>query len=67
MAKPKRTTTSVPTQRTAPARIHSDRTWTPKKPHTPRREFAFMREYSLLLCAAEPSGPFGPFNGGVAQ
>jgi len=65
MASPKRTTPSIPTQQAAPGRIQSDRTWTPKKPpFTPRREYAFMREYSPIL-AKTSGGNFGPFNGGV--
>ena len=64
MASTKRTTPSIPTQPATPGRIPSDRTWATKKPYTPRREYAFMREYSLVW-QSPASSNFGPFDGGV--
>ena len=66
MASIKRTTPSIPTQQAAPGRSQTDRVWVPKTPHTPRREYAFMREYSLIW-QTRNAGDFGPFNGGVQQ
>ena len=63
MATPKGSITPsfpVPTTRTV-----YDRAPKPKKPHTPRREYAFMRNYAVIW--SQPGGPFGPFNGGEAR
>ena len=60
MSKSQRTTPSIPAQ----PPIQSDRTWTPKKTFTPRSEWRFMREYSLVW-QSPASSNFGPFDGGV--
>jgi hypothetical protein len=58
----------VPVQQTSP-RPQSNLDWnTPRKPRpTPRREYAFMRAYAMVLTPSPNGGSFGPFNGGVAQ
>lgn len=60
MANLKNTTASIPipTHRTV-----YDRAPKPKAPRTPRREYSFMRSYSLL--SIPQGGSFGPV-GGVA-
>lgn len=68
MSKGKRTTPCVATQPANPTRSLSGLDWNiPRKPRTPRREFAFMRAYSLVWSQSPNGGSFGPFNGGVAQ
>jgi hypothetical protein len=51
-----------------PGRSKSALDWNlPRKPRTPRGEYRFMRNYSLL-CIPQKTGSFGPINGGgVAQ
>lgn len=68
MAFTKRTTVSSSTQQIQTTRSQSNLDWNaPKTTRTPRSEYRFMRNYSALLSAPRPRGPFGPFNGGVAQ
>jgi hypothetical protein len=66
MASTKRTIASVSTQ--SNSRPQSDLDWnTRRKPRpTPRREYAFMREYVMVLSQSPNGGSFGPFGGGVA-
>jgi hypothetical protein len=65
MAKTHSTTSPVSVQPAGtPRRSKSDLDWTPKKPHTPRSEYRFMREYSLIW-GTQQSSPFGPCNGGM--
>jgi hypothetical protein len=65
MASTKPITMHSPAQ-PAPGRIQSDRTWTPKKPYTPRREWSFMRDFMVFPTSGEnQGGNFGPFNGGL--
>ena len=65
MAKTHSTTSRISIQPAGtPRRTKSDLDWTPKKPHTPRSEYSFMRSYSMLL-VNQQDGPFGPCNGGM--
>ena len=67
MASIKRTTTSLPTQQAgAPRASQSRLDWNvaPKESYTPRSEYAFMEDYSLI-CATSSNGNFGPVDGGV--
>ena len=52
----------------SPRRPQSNLDWnTPKKTRTPRSEYRFMREYAMVWARNTNGGPFGGFNGGVAQ
>ena len=59
--------TSASVQQTS-SRPQSNLDWnTRRKPRpTPRREYAFMRNYAMVWSQSPNGGSFGPFNGGVA-
>lgn len=66
MSGTQRTITSVPVQQTT-SRHQSDLDWnTRRKPHTPRAEYRFMREYAMVWSQSPNGGSFGPFGGGVS-
>jgi hypothetical protein len=61
------TVPTSPQQVGIPGRSQSDLDWNvSRKPRTPRSEYRFMRNFSLL-CIPQKTGSFGPINGGVAQ
>ena len=67
MSNRKRTIPSVSVQQTI-SRPQRNLDWnTSRKPRpTPRREYAFMRDYAMVWSQSPNGGSFGPFNGGVA-
>jgi hypothetical protein len=65
MASPKRTT-PVDTQQTI-SRPQSNLDWNaPRKPITPRSEYRFMRDFTMVWLQSPNGGSFGPFDGGVS-
>ncbi len=66
MSKRKSTIASVSTQQTSlPRQSPSTLDWNvPKAVRTPRSEYRFMRNYSLLWAQNSNGGSFGGFNGG---
>ena len=67
MASPKPITVPIPAQPAVPGPVRSDRTWAPKKPYTPRREYSFMRHLGVFDNFIENprGGNFGPLDGGM--
>jgi hypothetical protein len=62
MASVKRIIPSIPTQQAgAPDRSQSSLDWNrPKTIRTPRSEYSFMRQYSMVWAQTPNSGAFGP-------
>jgi len=65
MASTKRTIASVPVQQISRPKSNLD--WnTRRKPHTPKSEYRFIRDFAMVWSQTPNGGSFGPFNGGVA-
>jgi len=61
------TVPSSPQQAGISGRSKSNLDWNlPRNPRTPRGEYRFMRNFSLI-CIPQKTGSFGPVNGGMAR